>query len=210
MGIGAVVLRIRTAALLLVIVVAGCGESSVPEGSPVGVRIETFFNPIYGVPNLTWPQPLAVYPGDPNWERVSRLLPDPLPQPVDGGSDCEVGESGRAISVRMSSGGDVDYGPCGWPEQIVPVRLLMTTLLQRAVAVERRCGCRPGPSPSERGWAVLQLDAGDQDDELAVVHAVRVYRSEEGARAEAERLGNEDASLDYHYFYKPTVVERDG
>ncbi len=57
---------------------------------------------------------------------------------------------------------------------------------------------------------MLQLDAGDHDDELAVVDVVRVYRSEEGARAEAERLRGEDTSQDHLYFYKSTVVERDG
>lgn len=103
-----------------------------PEGHPVSVRIEAFLNPLYGVPNVTRPQPFAVYEGETGWAKITGLLPDRLPEPLDKGSECEVGQSGYVLSVRMSSGGDVDYGPCAWPGEIVPVRLLMRTMMQRA------------------------------------------------------------------------------
>jgi hypothetical protein len=134
------VLAPRAAILLLVIVAAGCGESSVPDGEPFSVRFEAFQNPIFGVPNVTTTQaqPFAVYETDPDWGKVSRLLPERLPEPLDQGSECR---AGHIVSVRMSSGGDVDYGPCRWPEEIIPVRLLMRTLQQRELAAERRCDC---------------------------------------------------------------------
>ena len=71
------------AALLLIALVGGCGGSSVPEGTPVSVRLAT----------------------------------------------------------NTGSSGEVDYGPCRWPEAIEPVRLLMHTLLRRRLAAERRCEC---------------------------------------------------------------------
>jgi hypothetical protein len=131
----------RTATLLLILATAGCGGSSVPKGHPVSVQVEIFLNPFFVVPNVTWPQPFAVHAGETEWERVSRLLPDRLPEPLDKGSECPPGQSGYVLSVRLSSGGDVDYGPCGWPDEIVPVRLLMRTLQQRDVAAKRRCDC---------------------------------------------------------------------
>jgi hypothetical protein len=58
-------------------------------------------------------------------------------------------------------------------------------------------------------WAVMCLDVSDVDgDEAAVVSVLRVYRSEEGARAEVYRHRAEDANEDHHYFYEATEVER--
>lgn len=120
----------RAATILAALAVTGCGGSAVPEGSPHSVRIEIFQNPLYGAPNVsTTPvQPYAVYKQNREWERVSSRLPDELPEPVDQGDDCR---AGQIVSVRMSSGAEVDYGPCRWPQEIEPVRALMRTLLQR-------------------------------------------------------------------------------
>lgn len=119
----------RAATFFTALAMAGCGGSAVPDGSPHSVRIEVFENPVYGVPNVSTKsvQPFAVYKDDPDWERVSNQLPDDLPEPVDQG-DCR---AGQIVSVRMSSGEDIDYGPCRWPGEIEPVRSLMRALLQR-------------------------------------------------------------------------------
>jgi len=88
-------------------------------------------------------QPLTVHDNDPEWGKVVRLLPDRLPEPLDQGSKCR---SGFMVSVRVAAGGEssvgeVGYGPCRWPQEIEPVRLLMHTLLRRELAAERKCGC---------------------------------------------------------------------
>lgn len=138
------------AALLLMAVVAGCGGGAVPEGTPVSVRFEIVNPPGWAGPPGVGPlaQPFAVHETQSQWTRISRLLPDRLPEPVDDGTDCFSGDviaSGQVVSVRVfTSGGDtreVDYGPCRWPEAIEPVRLLMHTLLRRRLAAERRCEC---------------------------------------------------------------------
>jgi hypothetical protein len=126
-------------AVLVVLLSAGCGGSSVPEGTPISVRFEVVAAiGLYG-PRGAVPQPLTVHETDSDWRRISRLLPKPLPKPVDQGSDCV---SGQVVSVRLSTksaaSGEVDYGPCRWPKSIDPVRLFMHTLLQRRVAAERR------------------------------------------------------------------------
>lgn len=123
--------------LLGALAVTGCGGSAVPEGSPHSVRIEIFEDPVYGVPNVnkTPVQPWAVYKQDPEWEQVKSQLPDDLPEPVDQGDDCR---AGQVISIRMSSGKDVDYGPCRWPDEIEPIRALMRTLLKRERERDRR------------------------------------------------------------------------
>lgn len=127
----------RAATIFAALAMTGCGGSAVPDGSPHSVRIEIFENPLYGVPNVsTTPvQPYAVYESDPEWKSVSDRLPDNLPEPVDQGDECR---AGQIVSVRMSSGEDVDYGPCRLPEEIEPVRALMRTLLQRERARQRR------------------------------------------------------------------------
>jgi hypothetical protein len=129
-------------ALLIALLLAGCGGSAVPEGTPISVRFEVV--PSVGLvgPHGVVPQPLTVDMTASEWRRVSRLLPDPLPEPVDQGSDCD---SGHVVSVRLAAhdaiSGEVEYGPCRLPKAIEPVRLLMQTLLKRRVAAERRCKC---------------------------------------------------------------------
>jgi hypothetical protein len=128
------------AALLLIALAAGCGGSLVPEGDPFAVRLDVVPG-FFGNPAVRAPQPLAVSMiGSAEWERVSRLLPDPLPEPVDQGSCI----SGHLVSVQLASTAgfaEISYGPCRWPEAIEPVRLLMRTLLRRRLAAERRCEC---------------------------------------------------------------------
>jgi hypothetical protein len=136
-------LRSWPAALLLVAMTAGCGGSSVPEGRPIAVRFDVVERPgPSAVPGVRIAQPLTVHEIDTEWDRVSRLLPEDLPKPVDQGSDCW---SGHLVSVRVANkdgfAGEVSYGPCRWPEEINPVRLLMHTLLRRKLAAERRCDC---------------------------------------------------------------------
>jgi len=131
------------AALFLVVLAAGCGGSSVPEGTPLSVRLEVVDPAYFAVPGIRVAQPLMVHMnGYAEWARVSRLLPDPLPEPVDQGSDCV---SGHMVSVRLWTragyAGEVSYGPCRRPASIEPVRLLMHTLLRRRLAAERRCDC---------------------------------------------------------------------
>jgi hypothetical protein len=131
------------AALLLIGIVAGCGGSSVPEGDPFAVRLDVlpgFFGSAQGV---RAPQPLTVSMiGDVEWGRVSRLLPDPLPEPLDQGRGCA---SGHMVSVQLVTrdgfAGEISYGPCRRPEEIEPVRRLLQTLLRRRLAAERRCEC---------------------------------------------------------------------
>jgi hypothetical protein len=137
------VLRSRPAALLLVALTAGCGGGSVPEGRPIAVRFDVVERPgPSAVPGVRIAQPLTVHEIDREWDRVSRLLPEDLPEPVDQGSNCW---SGHLLSVRLANrdgfAGEVSYGPCRWPEEIEPVRLLMDTLLRRRLAAERRCDC---------------------------------------------------------------------
>src|SRR4051794_38187017 len=72
------------AALLLVALAASCGGSSVPEGTPFAVQLEVVEPAPYG-PHFPTPQPLAVAITNPEWARVSRLLPKPLPEPIDQG-----------------------------------------------------------------------------------------------------------------------------
>lgn len=136
-------LRSRPVALLLVALAAGCGGSSVPEGRPIAVRIDVVERAgPSGVLGVRIAQPLTVHEVDPNWGRISRLLPNDLPKPVDQGSDCF---SGHLVTVRVASGdgfaGEVSYGPCRWPEEIKSVRLLVRTLLRHRLAAERRCDC---------------------------------------------------------------------
>jgi len=127
------------AALILVALVTGCGGSSVPEGKPIAVRFEVIDpGQFANAQGVRIPQPLTVHQTDTEWPRVSQLLPDQLPEPVDQGDECL---SGFMVSVRASSGGEVDYGPCEWPKELKPVRLLMHTLLRRELAAERRCDC---------------------------------------------------------------------
>jgi hypothetical protein len=53
------------------------------------------------------------------------------------------------------------------------------------------------------------LDVSHIDgDEAAGVSVLRVYRSEEAARAEVYRHRADDANEDHHYFYEATEVER--
>jgi len=127
----------------VVVLAAGCSGSSVPEGIPIAVRVEVVQSAgHFGNPNVRSAQPLSVYNTDADWTRVSRLLPDRLPEPVDQGSDCA---SGLMVSVRLATKeeltGEVNYGPCCWPKQVEPVRLLMHTLLRRKFAAELRCDC---------------------------------------------------------------------
>jgi hypothetical protein len=137
------VLRVIVGAALAL--AAGCGGSGVPEGEPISVRIDVVQGPgIFGnAQGISIAQPLKVDQSNAEWARVSRLLPDSLPEPVDQGSDCVSG--GLIVSVRLATRaaitGEVDYGPCRWPEEIEPVRLLMHTLLRRRLAAERRCDC---------------------------------------------------------------------
>ena len=133
------------AALFLAVLAVGCGGSSVPEGTPISVRLEVVDPAYFGVPSIRVPQPLMMVHmnyGHAEWARVSRLLPDPLPEPVDQSSDCV---SGYMVSVRLWTragyAGEVSYGPCRRPASIEPVRLLMHTLLRRRLAAERRCDC---------------------------------------------------------------------
>lgn len=132
----------RSAALLLALLTVGCGGSSVPEGVPASVRLDVVQAPgHFAVPGAAFPHPLELNETAAEWDRVTRLLPDPLPEPVDQGSGCV---AGQVVSVRLtseSSTGEVSYGPCRWPEEIEPVRLFMRTLLQRRLAAERRCDC---------------------------------------------------------------------
>lgn len=126
----------HAAALPLIVFLAGCGGSKVPDGMPIAVRIE--FVPsaqIVGRPGVPSPQALTVHNFGVGWDRVSSLLPETLPEPVDQGGDCY---QGQVVSVRFSTKegytGEVDYGPCRWPASIEPVRLLMGTFLRRGRA----------------------------------------------------------------------------
>jgi hypothetical protein len=96
----------------VVALTAGCGGSSVPEGRPIAVRFDVVERPgPSAVPGVRIAQPLTVHEIDAEWARVSRLLPDPLPEPVDQGSNCL---SGHLVSVRLANrdgfAGEVNYG----------------------------------------------------------------------------------------------------
>src|SRR5215208_6924156 len=100
-------------ALLLTLLAAGCGGSSVPEGDPFAVRLDVIPGFVGSAQGARAPQPLTVSMiGYAEWERVSRLLPDPLPEPIDQGRSCG---SGQLISVQLASTAgfaDISYGPC--------------------------------------------------------------------------------------------------
>jgi hypothetical protein len=62
-----------------------------------------------------------------------------------------------------------------------------------------------------RGWALIRLDAGwDDEDNVqkAIQHVIRVYLDEDAARTERERLQAENTSDDVLYFLQETEVER--
>jgi hypothetical protein len=80
-------------------------------------------------------QPHTVHLTDPEWVKVSRLLPEELPEPMAQGDDCV---RGFTVSVRVESSAEVDYGPCRWPSAIDPLRLYMRTLVQREWLNDRK------------------------------------------------------------------------
>jgi hypothetical protein len=61
----------------------------------------------------------------------------------------------------------------------------------------------------DRAWAVLLRDTGElEGDELDVVDVLRVYRTDEAARAEVRRLRAEDHDENHLYYYEATELER--
>src|SRR5215211_4306862 len=132
----------RPAALLLIVLAAGCGGSSVPEGDPFAVRLDVIAGFFGSAQGIRAPPPLMVSTmGYAEWKGVSRLLPDPLPEPVDQGKGCVSGDLVSVQVVSTAGFAEISYGPCRRPEAIEPVRPLMRMLMQRRLAGERRCEC---------------------------------------------------------------------
>lgn len=61
----------------------------------------------------------------------------------------------------------------------------------------------------DKAWAVVLRDSGELDgDQLDAVDVLRVYRSEEAARADVERRRAEDTNGDRLYYCEETEFER--
>jgi len=118
-----------------VALLAGCGGSN-PEGRPIGATLEPVRTPypIGFEPETRTPQPVSVWFAEPGWDRVASVIPSTLPRPLEQGKECL---SGLEITVRLSTGDKLEYGPCRRPAEIEPLRRELERVLRSRLAAER-------------------------------------------------------------------------
>lgn len=122
--------------LITVALLSGCRDDFDPDGRAVEATLELVGYPVpLGVdPPSATPQPFAAGLGHREWNEVVPVLPFPLPRPLDQGSDCLTGVK---VTVRVSSGDYIEYGPCRRPREIEPLRRTLQRMLRRRLVAEQ-------------------------------------------------------------------------